>query len=407
MTFSLELKEGLAIAWSAIRANKLRSGLTTLGVVIGIVTVTLMGTAIEALSKSFKTTISQMGTDVLYVCKYSPFDDEPWWLTRNRRDFQLSYGRELERLSDFARVVVPEAFTPLTVRRENASASGITGVGTTDNNFLARGFTIAEGRFFSAAESDGGRRVCVLGADVAKKFFPKISPIGQRLYLGGHAFEVVGVMTPMDKFLGLGSDDHVIFPIQQLLSLFDNHSENLQFLVKVNDLDKIEDHREELRGFMRRIRRLAPLDKDDFFIVQQDAFLDFFNRVGGTIAAAGLFITGLSLFVGGIGIMNIMFVSVAERTREIGIRKAIGAKRRTILMQFLMEAAAICLIGGLIGLAIAFPVTLGMAKVLPASLSMKMVAISLSVSVATGLISGFLPAWRAAKMNPVDALRSE
>jgi putative ABC transport system permease protein len=169
----------------------------------------------------------------------------------------------------------------------------------------------------------------------------------------------------------------------------------------------LEETKEEVRIVMRRIRRIAPNEPDDFAINQQDQFVDMFHRVAGTIAAIGLFITGLSLFVGGIGIMNIMFVSVAERTREIGIRKAIGAKRRTILVQFLIEAASVCLIGGLIGLCIAWPITLAMQKFMPVTLSIPIVAIAMLVSLLTGVVSGFLPAWRAARMNVVDALRNE
>lgn len=148
-------------------------------------------------------------------------------------------------------------------------------------------------------------------------------------------------------------------------------------------------------------------EDDDFSINQQENFVSTFNRVAGTIAAVGLFITGLSLFVGGIGIMNIMFVSVAERTREIGIRKAIGARRRTILLQFLIESAAICLIGGLVGLAIAYPLTFLMNHFLPAQMSLTAAGAAMSVALITGVVSGFLPAWRAARMNPVDALRNE
>jgi putative ABC transport system permease protein len=158
---------------------------------------------------------------------------------------------------------------------------------------------------------------------------------------------------------------------------------------------------------MRKIRRVKPGQEDDFAINQQEMFLKTFNRVAGTVATVGLFITGLSLFVGGIGIMNIMFVSVAERTREIGIRKAIGAKRRTILLQFLIEAASICLLGGLVGLGIAYPLTFLLGKFLPARMSMGVLGIALLVSIVTGVLSGFFPAWRAARMNPVDALRNE
>ena len=157
---------------------------------------------------------------------------------------------------------------------------------------------------------------------------------------------------------------------------------------------------------MRRVRRLAPGDRDDFAINQQEQILEIVHKVTGVIGGIGLFITGLSLFVGGIGIMNIMFVSVAERTREIGIRKAIGAKRRTILLQFLIEAAAICLIGGAIALGIAWPMTLVMREYMPATLSVAVVSLALMVSLVTGVVSGFVPAWHAARMNPVDALRS-
>ncbi len=177
-------------------------------------------------------------------------------------------------------------------------------------------------------------------------------------------------------------------------------------MVKVRQLAQLEEAKAELRTVMRRVRRLAPSQPDDFAVNQQDQFVDLFHRIAGTIAAIGLFITGLSLFVGGIGIMNIMFVSVAERTREIGIRKAIGAKRRTILVQFLIEAASICLLGGLVGLGIAWPATLLLDKLFPATMSPLVVGIALLVSLVTGVLSGFFPAWRAARMNPVDALRT-
>jgi putative ABC transport system permease protein len=172
-------------------------------------------------------------------------------------------------------------------------------------------------------------------------------------------------------------------------------------------MGQLDAAKEEVHYAMRIVRRLAPGQSDDFAINQQDQFIKMFHRLGGTIAAVGLFVTGLSLFVGGIGIMNIMFVSVAERTREIGIRKAIGAKRRTILLQFLIEAAAICLIGGAIALCIAWLLTLAIQRLMPVALSPSIVGLALMVSLLTGVVSGFLPAWRAARMNPVDALRNE
>jgi putative ABC transport system permease protein len=241
---------------------------------------------------------------------------------------------------------------------------------------------------------------------VATNLFPHEAAVGNRISVGSQAYEVVGVLEKQGSAFGDNLDSRVVIPLRQFTAWFRNNPD-LTLAVKVKDVKQLDDAREELRAIMRRIRQVAPNQPDDFSINQQDQFVEFFHRVAGTIAGIGLFITGLSLFVGGIGIMNIMFVSVAERTREIGIRKAIGAKRRTILLQFLIEAACICVLGGLIALGIAWPVTLLMQKVMPTTMSMFVVSIALLVSLLTGVISGFLPAWRAARMNPVDALRAE
>jgi putative ABC transport system permease protein len=242
---------------------------------------------------------------------------------------------------------------------------------------------------------------------VATNLFHLESPLGHQIKVGARSLEVIGVLARQGKLLGIASLDHeVIIPIQQVLVSY-WRDPDFQIQVKVQNVSQLDEAKEELRGVMRKVRRLAPGDPDDFSINQQEQFVSTFNRIAGTIAAVGLLITSLSLFVGGIGIMNIMFVSVAERTREIGVRKAIGAKRRTIMMQFLIEAAAICLCGGLIGLALTYPLTLLAARWLPVSMSFPVMGLAILVSLITGLISGFLPAWRAARMDPVEALRNE
>jgi len=408
MNLLTELKEALAISWGAIRANKLRSVLTTLGIVIGIVTVTLMGTAIEGLNRSFLKAISSIGADVLYVQREDwsgPNTEADWLKTQKRHRLTIEQAGALERDLTLALAVAPVAFDQRLVKYEKRAASGVTIVGSTDQLLQTGGISITDGRFLSAADAAGGRPVCVIGSTVATNLFLRESPLGKRIMIGQRPFEVIGVLEKQGDLFGQ-FDNQAIIPLQQLLSAF-LHTRELEMIqVKVKDVADLENAKDELHSVMRRLRRLAPGDPDDFAINQQEQILDMVHKVTGIIGGIGLFITGLSLFVGGIGIMNIMFVSVAERTREIGIRKAIGAKRRTILLQFLVEAATICFIGGAIGLGIAWPLTLLLQQYMPVTLSPMVVGLALLVSLLTGVLSGFVPAWRAARMNPVDALRS-
>lgn len=409
MNFFIELKEGLSIAWDAIRANKMRSILTTLGIVIGIVTVTLMGTAIEGVNNAFHKSISIIGADTLFVERFNwmMHSEEEWIKVRKRRQITLAQARAVEKQLTMARAVAPVSVIEQPVFYKNRSASSVQIIGSTDQFLITSGFTIADGRFLTPSEADGGRPVCVIGNDVATNLFRGESPVGEKIMVGPRRLEVIGVLAKQGKLLGIASlDNEVIIPIQQLLMNYWRNPD-FQIQVKVKNVEQLDEAKEELRGVLRKVRRLAPEDSDDFAINQQEQFIETFNQVAGTIAAVGLLITGLSLFVGGIGIMNIMFVSVVERTREIGVRKAIGAKRRTILMQFLIEAAMICLGGGLLGLIITYPLTLIGNQWLPMTLSLPVVGLAILVSLVTGLISGFLPAWRAARMDPVEALRNE
>ncbi|HEX3797566.1 MAG TPA: ABC transporter permease [Verrucomicrobiae bacterium] len=410
MNFFTELKEGLAIAWDAIRANKMRSLLTTLGIIIGIVTVTLMGTAIDSMNKAFHKNIAVIGVDTLFVNRIGWImnSEVDWQKMLRRPSITREQARAVETQMTGVRGVAPRVDITQTVRYKDKTASGVHVIGTTDQFLAISSFSIGEGRFISPAEAQGGRPVCIIGLDVATNFFATESPLGKTLRIGARKLEVIGVLEKQGTFLGLESlDNEVIIPVQQLMIGY-WRDPDFSIQAKVNNVAEMDNEEEELRGIMRKVRHIAPGEPDDFTINRQEQFVSLFNSVAGTIAAVGLVITGLSLFVGGIGIMNIMFVSVAERTREIGVRKAIGAKRRTILLQFLIEAATICLLGGLVGLVLTYGATLAISQLLiEMNMSLPIMGLAILVSLLTGVVSGFLPAWRAARMDPVEALRNE
>ncbi len=412
MNLLSELTEGARISWEAIRANLLRSVLTTLGIVIGIVTVTLMATAMEGLNGAFRDAISFLGTDVLYVDTREWFIDSStkWDAAAKRGKITLPQVRAVEKSMNMARGVAPMVMHQIeSVRYKNRASSTVTMIGTTEQFLITGGVTLSGGRFMTKAEANANRDVCMIGADVAEKLFLNESPLGQKIRAGNESLEVIGTLEKRGSVLGAMSlDSQVIIPIGKMYRGF-RWDPTCTIQVKVGDPAGIEAAREELRGLLRKIRKVPPGKDDDFAINQQDQLLEQFKKVSGVIATSGFFITGLSLFVGGIGIMNIMFVSVAERTHEIGIRKAIGAKRRTILLQFLIEAASICLLGGVIALLIARGLVAIAGKMLPmkVALSPSVVLLALTVALITGVVSGFLPAWRAARMSPVDALRNE
>ncbi|MGK0188076.1 MAG: putative ABC transport system permease protein [Verrucomicrobiales bacterium] len=401
-----EITENLRIALESVRTNKLRSFLATLGIVIGVFTAILMATAITGLGKAFENSISAIGSDVIYIQRFSWGPSEKWWKIRARQPISLMQARRLAERVDMAEAVSYEAGMGGTVKYLDRTASNVIVMGNVADSAVVRGLTVKEGRFLTEAEVDGERPVCVLGHDLAVSLFPYESGLGAWVKVNDRRYQVVGSLDKMGELIFANLDYQVIIPVTRMIADF-TREPDLTIAVKTGDAAILDEVQEELRWIMRTVRGVEPGEDDDFSVNNQNALLDVFGKFTAVIGTAGLSMTGLALLVGGIGIMNVMFVSVTERTREIGVRKALGAKRRAILSQFLMEAAVICLLGGVIALALAWPVTLVMQKWLPATISPTIALIALSVSAVTGIIAGFLPAWRAARLNPVDALRSE
>lgn len=408
MRFLNEIKESFLISLSSIRANKARSLLATLGIVIGIMTVTLLQTAIEGINRAFEKSIAAVGADVLYIQKFEWFGTEDWEVYRNRRDISWQEYQYFAENIQGAESVCPTVGSVSTVTYRDFTSENIPVFGTTEEYQQTMGLEVDEGRFFTKRESDGGWAVCIIGYDIRESFFSGVNPIGKIIQINGHNFKVIGTYAKMGSMLGLFSlDNRIIIPINKFFKVF-GLRRSLTINVKAPSIDEIDNTKEEVKAVMKRARRIPINGKEDFGVNQQEAFKQTYESLTSLIKTIGTSITLLSLVVGSIGIANIMFVSVKERTKEIGIRKAIGAKRVTILIQFLIESVTICLTGGLVALIIAFPISLIIDYVLlPTAMPIWVVILALGISIIAGIISGFFPALNASKLDPVDSLRYE
>lgn len=405
-----EWKEGMIIALKAIRANKARTVLTTLGIVIGVTSVVVMSTAIKGIDNAFEDGISSLGSDVLYIDKWAWFTNEDWWKIRQRDNLTMEDFERYQSMAKLPFAVAPTLWTMETVKHEENTNLAVLITGTTADYIRTTNFTFERGRFFTATESKGSRYVAVLGHNLAQNLFTKGDALHNMVKIGGIDFRVVGVLEEQGSFMlgNFNPDEQVYVPIGAIMKHYVNtNRRSVTINVRAKSPEFVEETKEEAIGIMRKVRGLKYDEEDDFSVNQQEGLMENYNSTVGVIQVAGLFITGLALFVGAIGIMNIMFVSVRERTKEIGIRKAIGAKRRTILMQFLLESSTICLFGGFIGLIIAVLLSMAVNQILPTSIQFEAVIIAIIISLITGVIAGLAPAFKASKLDAVEALRYE
>jgi len=332
--------------------------------------------------------------------------DFDWWELRNRPRIKEDYVEQLREKSQFVAAVAPMS---------ERGGSIIRGDLRTDTRFFGttpeymatnESADVVIGRYFTDGENRSGTRVLVIGGDVADGLFPDEDPIDKYVKIGSHKFRVIGVLKKQGKFMGLFSlDNQAVMPLGTYKRLFSRRGW-MNVRVKVNT-DNYDEAKEEIYGVMRQLRGLKPLEKDDFAINQSATMEAQYKAIKLAIGGTGLFITALSLIVGGIGIMNIMFVSVKERTREIGVRKALGATQSMILGQFLMEAVLICLIAGLVGMGLAGGLSLLINQFFPSSMPVGLAIGSIILSVVIGIVSGLVPSYQAARLDPIDALRYE
>ncbi len=406
-----ELVEGLRIGLGALAGNRLRTLLTTLGIVIGVMTVIAIVAIIQGLNKSFADQISGLGASTLYVSKHQWLSlGDDWWTRRNRQSIGRRELKAIEEGALLARAVAPQIGGRVTVSGNGHELSRVSIAGTNAKYLETGAGTLRAGRFLVEADVDFSRNVVVLGADVADQLFPGLEPeetLGGRVRINGRGFTVQGVMERRGSFLGQTQDNNVFVPVTTFQRLLGSkRSMQIAVVGSPEELSKLED---ELVGLLRRVRRVPPEKPDDFSINRQEQFLKIYRQLTGALYGVAVGVGLITLIVGGIGIMNIMLVSVHERTREIGLRRALGARKRTILVQFLIESSAVAAAGGAIGTLLGLAVAQLVALVSPlaAAVTPSAVALGFGFSAIVGLIFGSWPAWRAANLDPVEALRWE
>ncbi|MCX6887119.1 MAG: ABC transporter permease [Verrucomicrobia bacterium] len=409
-----ELRESFSMAMGALTSHKLRSALTLLGVLIGVFSIIVVMTAMRVMQGDIEQQISQLGSQTFMVQKMpgiffgGPEGYEKFW---RRKNITLAQGLQLESKATLARSVgIETTFWGGQVETQyKKTAPNVQLFGETPGSFVARNWIPEEGRLLLDMDVDNARDVCVLGNSLATDVFPNINPVGHRIKINGINYTVVGVLEKKGGSLGGDQDNFVIVPVTTGLNRFGRWNRSLNLLVQARDQASYEDTVEQVRGIMRVARKVPPGGDDDFEIFSNDSLISQFNSFTLAVRVGVAVISSISLLAAGVGIMNIMLVSVTERTREIGIRRAIGAKKRNIMTQFIMEAVVICEVGGIMGVILgilggnATSYFLKLAPVVP----LDWAALGLVICSIVGIVFGTYPAYKAANLDPIESLRYE
>ncbi len=410
-----EVRESCTMALGAIASHKLRSGLTLLGVLVGVFSIIVVMTAMRVLQSDVERQLSSLGSDTFMVRKWpgtfigvSSGDYEKYW---RRKNVTMEEGKRLEeKLNLPANIGIEATFWSGEVKtRYKTSAPTVRLYGETPGSFPAHNWILAEGRLLLDADVDSARSVCVLGSGLATNIFPNSSAVGEQLKIDGINYTVVGVLESKGGTMGGDQDNFAIVPLTTGLNRYGRWWRSLNILVQAPSRAAYEATVDEVRGLMRIIRKVPPGKEDDFEIASNDSMIEQFKKFTFSVRVGVAVVSSIALLAAGSGTMNIMLVSVTERTREIGIRRAIGAKKRNIMVQFIMEAITLCEVGGAVGvvLGILGGNLLAVFLKLPPVIPVDWVIIGLAICSVVGVIFGTYPAWKAANLDPIDSLRYE
>ena len=405
----MQFLEGILIALRSLVANKLRSILTLIGVIIGVMTVIAVVAIISGMNKYVETEISSMGSTTFLIRKFGMITSSEEWLKQiKRKNLSLEDMKAIEKNCPDCWKVGAEAISWRKVKYKNKHLSNMTIVGATANITEIANHDVYEGRGISEFEVEHNRQVCFIGWEIVDNLFPNEDPMGKDMKIGNDYFRIIGVAKKKGTFLGENQDNFVLIPITTYQKLF-KRSMFLMIFVEARDFMSMQNAMDQCRLILRARRNVSYDKEDDFAIMTSESIMDFFRQFTRLALMVMGGIASISLVVGGIVIMNIMLVSVTERTKEIGIRKALGARKRNILWQFLVEAVTLALVGGIVGVALGALIAkiLSLVTPLPSAVEAWSVAVALFVSSSVGIFFGIFPAMKAARLNPIEALRYE
>ncbi|MCW5960990.1 MAG: ABC transporter permease [Pyrinomonadaceae bacterium] len=404
--------EALRLAFSAIWSHRLRSFLTLLGIIFGVATVIVVVSVIEGFNAYVDEKIANIGTNAFSVQKYSIEDFSSVEVLnaarRRNKDVTVEDLKALKAAGGEIRDAGGKSSNLADIKFADQTLFKVQLNGVTPNIGEIENIESKSGRFFYESEDENRRNVCFIGSEVAEKLFPNSDPVGNTVKLDGRPFKIIGVGKELGSAFGQSRDMYVSIPLSTFLSIY-GLRRSISISVTSHDSKSYVNALDEARTLMRIRRKLGPSEKDNFGIVTPDAINQLRDNIFGTVQVAAIGVTSISLVVGGIVIMNIMLVSVTERKKEIGIRKSIGAKQADILKQFLAESTSLALVGGSIGVLIAYSIAKIIALLfsIPTALPFLWVTIALLVSSGVGLVSGVYPAWKAARLDPIEALRAD